>query len=357
MPKARLRRQSPTSPSPSPPPRISSPKPSTVIEDSDRDSIMTTSRPASLAIVHSASGPFPSLRDILLNIAPPPYTLGAFMAFMSQKQCLETLEFTMEAERYKTAYTDILQDQSTWIVDANEHLCSQWQKLMRAYILPYGPREVNLPAHVRDRLLSLPANPTPPQPSELDEAVTIVYELMNDSVMGPFLESVALPRFDSGEEGSSRDSRLGRSRLRTPKDSGSSSSTTDESSRSPKAGFLPLLNIGWTSDSTSRSASSSAEPVEREAGLSDDTGSTGSPSNEPMTPPTTPPTSDWAFSTSPGSLHRAISAHNSGWKKMGAKLGLSRKGRNKRSHASVTSGGVDLDTTMSEGSQSSNNPV
>ncbi|KAK3315201.1 hypothetical protein B0H66DRAFT_536082 [Apodospora peruviana] len=353
MPRARLRRQSPTflSPSPSPPPtRASSPKPSSVFEDDDRDFVMATSRPTSLAIVPPSTATSgttspPSLREILTNTAPPPYTLSAFMAFLSQNHCLETLEFTMDAERYKASHFDILRDQSSWMGDANEHVCSLWQKLMRAYILPYGPREVNLPAHVRDRLLSLPASPTPPQPSELDEAVTIVYELMNDSVLGPFLESVATPMSESMEE-ESRDSRSGRTRLRTPKDlASSSSSTNDEPNRSPKTSFLPLLSMGWSSDPVHRTGSSSSEPVEREAGLSDDTGSAGSPpANEPMTPPTTPPTSDWAFSTSPGSLHRAISAHNNGWKKMGAKLGLSRKGRNKRSHTtSATSAGVDPD--------------
>jgi hypothetical protein len=77
-----------------------------------------------------------------------------------------------------------------------------------------------------------------------------------------------------------------------------------------------------------------------EAHLTDDTSSSASPPGmEPMTPPTTPLTSDWAFtssssSTSPGSLQRAVSAHNAGWRKMGAKLGLSRKGRGKRSHPS-----------------------
>ena len=360
MPRARLRRQSPIlSPSPSPgPTREPSPKPSSIFDYGDRHSRMATSRPASLATLPSSSGTPPCLRDILTNSAPPPYTLSAFMAFLSQNHCLETLEFTMDAERYKATFAEILREQSAWVVEGNERLCSLWQKLMRAYIVPYGPREVNLPAHVRDRLLSLPSSPTPPQPSELDDAVSIVYELMNDSVLGPFLESVASPPPELEDDGF--DSRSGRLRLRTPKESGSSSSSThDEPNRSPKTGFLPLLTMGWSSDAAHRSHSASSEMVEREVGLSDDTGSAGSPgANEPMTPPTTPPTSDWAFSTSPGSLHRAISAHNNGWKKMGAKLGLSRKGRGKRSNTtSATSAAVDVDMPMSEASSSNSNPL
>ncbi|KAM7206186.1 hypothetical protein V8F33_000472 [Rhypophila sp. PSN 637] len=346
MPKARLRRLSPIlSPTPSPgPTRESSPTPSSVFENSDRVSIMSTSRPASLAIPpHPPTSP-PSLREILTNSAPPPYTLSAFMAFLSQNHCLETLEFTMDAERYKNSYNETLREQSAWAGDVTERVCSLWLKLMRAYIVPYGPREVNLPAHVRDRLLSLPSSPTPPQPSELDEAVSIVYELMNDSVLGPFLESVAPPPQEYMED-DGFDTRSGRLRLRTPKDPASSSSSTHEDpSRSPKTGFLPLLSIGWSSDPINRTGSTSSEQAEREAGLSDDAASSGSPAaNEPMTPPTTPPTSDWAFSTSPGSLHRAISAHNNGWKKMGAKLGLGRKNRSKRSNTtSATSAAADV---------------
>lgn len=352
---------------PSPSPRETSPKPSSVFEDGDGDSVMSASRPASMALMPLASAATsptspPSLRDILSNTAPPPYTLGAFMAFLSQNHCLETLEFTMDADRYRAAYDEILQKQQqqpTVAGDANEHVCALWQKLMSAYILPCGYREVNLPAHVRDRLLSLPATPTPPHPTELDEAVTIVYELMNDSVLGPFLASVSAPSPELPDE--DHESRQPRNRLRIPKDNSSLSAHEEQPNRSPKVGFLPLLNLSWTNDHGSRSGSSSAEAAEREVGLSDDTGSTGSPSgNEPMTPPTTPPTSDWAFSTSPSSLHRAISAHSQGWKKMGAKLGLSRKGRGKRSHHNSTaSAGSDIDLPMSDAppGTSSSNPL
>ena len=361
MPRSRIRGQSPVLMSPSPSPRESSPQPSSVFEDGDGDSVMTASRPPSMALMPLASAATnptspPSLRDILSNTAPPPYTLSAFMAFLSQNHCLETLEFTMDADRYRAAHAEILQGRPAAAGDANEHVCSLWQKLMHAYILPCGYREVNLPAHVRDRLLRLPAVPIPPHPSELDEAVTIVYELMNDSVLGPFLASVATPSPELMED--DQDFRHVR-RLRIPKES-SSLSNPEESTKSPKVGFLPLLNLSWTNDHN-RSGSASGEPVERETGLSDDTGSTGSPSgNEPMTPPTTPPTSDWAFSTSPSSLHRAISAHNNGWKKMGAKLGLSRKGRNKRPHnVSTTSAGSEPDVHMSDAApgSSSSNPL
>ncbi|KAK0741671.1 hypothetical protein B0T21DRAFT_432818 [Apiosordaria backusii] len=328
MTRSRLRPHSPTLLSPVSSPKELTPRPSSVFHDGDGDSIMSTSRPSSVALMPpsapgNAASP-PSLRDILTDSASPPYTLGAFTAFLSQNHCLETLEFTLQAERYRTAYANIVGNggRPPSIGDGSEHICLLWQKLMHTFIQPCGVREVNLPARVRDRLLSLPSVPVPPNPTELDEAVKIVYELMNDSVLGPFLASVA------PHEEEHHDPRLFRSRLRIPRES--SSSSAEESSRSPKSAFLPMLNIAWASELKS-SASSSSDPMEQ-GGLSDDSGNAPSPpANEPMTPPTTPPTSDWAFtSTSPGSLQRAISAHNSGWKKMGAKLGLSRRGRTKQ---------------------------
>ncbi|KAK4178542.1 hypothetical protein QBC36DRAFT_209237 [Triangularia setosa] len=341
MTRSRLRPHSPTLLSPVLSPKELTPRPSAVFQDGDGDSIMSTSRPSSVALMPpsapaNATSP-PSLRDILTDTALPPYTLGAFTAFLSQNHCLETLEFTLQAERYRTAYANIVGtgERPPSIGDGSEHICLLWQKLMHTFIQPCGVREVNLPARVRDRLLSLPCVPIPPNPSELDEAVKIVYELMNDSVLGPFLASVA----PHEEETHDHDPRLFRSRLRIPRDS--SSLSADESIRSPKSAFLPMLNLAWASEPKS-SASSSSDPTEH-GGLSDDSGNAPSPpANEPMTPPTTPPTSDWAFAnTSPGSLQRAISAHNSGWKKMGAKLGLSRRGRTKRDHP-TSAGGLEV---------------
>ncbi|KAK4115636.1 regulator of G protein signaling superfamily [Canariomyces notabilis] len=315
---------------------------------------MTSSRPSSLALMPPASASPdraspPSLRQILTNTALPPYTLGAFMTFLSQNHCLETLEFTMDTERYRTAYFELHAGQTAGTGDGTEHVCSLWQKLMRAYILPYGPREVNLPAHVRDRLLSLPATVVPPDPSELDEAARIVYELMNDSVLGPFLASVSLPP-DEAPETEAHDPKQARSRLRLYRES----SNSEDSNRSPIPGFLPLLNIAWTSEARNSSASSSSDPTDRQGGLTDHSANTASPTErlEPMTPPTTPPSTDLGFSTSPGSFHRAITAHNNGWKKMGAKLGLSRKGRNKQ----PTSAGPASDSSLSDPSQNNSNP-
>ncbi|KAM0328461.1 hypothetical protein ACHAQA_004868 [Verticillium albo-atrum] len=251
----------------------------------------------------------------------------------------------MDADRYRNAYCQIITEQTSPIADGNDHICSLWDKLMQAYIIPYAPREVNLPARVRDRLLAQPCSPVPPRPSELDEAVAIVYELMNDSVLLPFIESLSPAHSETHMEEDVADaSRQGRSRLKLHHDA--MPARSDDPSRSPK--FLPQLTIG-RSGANSRSASASADLADRE-GLTDDSISAASPSTEPMTPPTTPPTSEWTFNTSPGGFQRALTAHNNGWKKMGAKLGFNRKSRTTTSRRAnpTSSGPADGDVSMSD---------
>ncbi|KAJ0278816.1 hypothetical protein CBS470a_009596 [Colletotrichum nupharicola] len=309
---------------------------------------MSRSRPTSGSLMPGAVIVTPpSLSEILANTSSPPWTLAAFMAYLSQNHCLETLEFTMDAERYRKDYDKFITNKDWAGEGGNDHVCQLWEKLMQAYIIPYSPREVNLPSPVRDRLIAQTCSTSPPSPSELDEAVRIVYELMNDSVLLPFIESALPNHSDVRMDEDPIDIRQGRSRARGADEVGA---RLEEPRRSPK--FLPKLTIG-RSGATSRSASASGEHIERE-GLTDDSGSAVSPGTEPMTPPTTPPTSDWTFSsTSPGGgFQRALTAHNNGWKKVGAKLGLHRKSRSNRRNNPTSSAPLDGDISMAETSQS-----
>jgi hypothetical protein len=241
----------------------------------------------------------------------------------------------MDAENYACAYAEIMSGQNANYKDGMEYLCSLWQKIINAYIIPSTetPRELNLPAPVRDRLLGLSAQGTPPHPAELDDAARIVYELMNDSVLGPFLDSMVVPHYEHPVADDGQHARQGRSKLRISRDS--ASSTKDETSRSPKMSFLPLFGIHRIDHAVQSSPSDTTE-----SGSPDDMWRASSPREVPMTPPTTPPTSDWGFGASPGTLQRAINAHNTGWKKMSQKLGLGRKGgRSSRSNpTNITSG-------------------
>ncbi|KAH7146582.1 hypothetical protein EDB81DRAFT_934522 [Dactylonectria macrodidyma] len=289
MGKSRMWRQSPEymSPIPHPP----SPQPSSAFEGFfDVDT--PPSRPLSEAFISGTSTPTgamgsrpPTLTEILLDVSQPPWTLSAFMAYLSQNHCMETLEFTLDAQRYSAFYTELMLDAESRCRDNDDRVCSLWEKLMQVYIIPCAPREVNIPAHVRDHLLSLPCGPSPPHPSQLDEAGRIIYELMNDSLLVPFLESVAPVQLDG----------------------------PSDDSTSPR--FAPHNRMSGPVRS-----STSMQGLESES-YSYDSDCNSPPTMEPMTPPTTPPTSEWTFNnSSPGSLQRAVAAHNKGWKKMGAKL-------------------------------------
>ncbi|EGX89186.1 Regulator of G protein signaling superfamily [Cordyceps militaris CM01] len=283
-----------------PSPTELSPRPSSAFEDffeidtcSRPTSELFTSRPGSPRYIMAAHQP-PTLREILHDISPPPYTLAAFMAYLSQNHCMETLEFTLDAQRYSNFYQDLASEAES-VTTANARLSALWQKLMQVYIVPCAPREVNIPSRVRDRLLMTHYNPVPPHPSVLDDAGRIIYELMNDSLLVPFLESVAPLHIEHGEE-----------QLRSPR-----------------------------SHTTTRSRTSQSLEFE---GLTDDSEGNSPATSEPMTPPTTPPTtSDWAFNSSPGGLQRAVAAHNKGWKKMGEKLGFTRKASSRRPNAATSS--------------------
>jgi hypothetical protein len=139
----------------------------------------------------------PTFQEVLSNIAPPPWTLNAFMAYLSQNHCLETLEFTIDAERYIKHYQDMIQRDPHTPVSPQTPECEyvrvSWQQLLEAYIEPNGPREVNLPREVREHLLSLPCTDTPPDAAELEPAVKQIYKLMEESVLVPFLNSVHPP--------------------------------------------------------------------------------------------------------------------------------------------------------------------
>lgn len=277
------------------------PRPLSAFEDFNESLPTPYSRPTSFASSSEASSPRytmtghpPTLNEILLDTAPPPWTLTAFMAYLSQNHCMETLEFTLDSQRY-TAFYEQFFSETTASEENREKVCAWWEKLMQIYIVPCAPREVNIPALVRDRLLRVPYGPNPPHPSELAEAGRIIYELMNDSLLVPFLQSVATTMPDSHHD----------------------------------------FHFGSPKASSDRTAVSSGTDLDALTVESDP----NSPVSEPMTPPTTPPTSEWTFNTSPGGFHRAVAAHNKGWKKVGAKLGFNRKSSSRRT--TPTSSGAE----------------
>lgn len=321
----------------------------------------------------------PSLADVLSNTAPPPYTLSAFMAYLSQNHCLETLEFTMDASRYRKHYDALVgkaAPASPPPSDGAAYVRMLWQKLLDAYIMPNGPREVNLPCTVRDRILSFPCDGAAPPPDVLDPAIDIVTELMEESVLMPFLNEcaamAAAPVCSSfhpeaargGSDDSlhlrgSLDDRLFRRRAPplpphrdpspplpfdlyyAPHPTSQSYSPGDargpECRRNTAAAAPFSTGLGWISSASASApahgyrhsthfmsnswASSSMGSMVEDSGISTTTSSAGTP----MTPPTTPPMSEHdavSVSSAGGSpkLGR-IEEKGLGWKKITTGMG------------------------------------
>jgi Regulator of G protein signaling domain len=348
--------------------------------DADDEGFMSSAeflplRPLSVSI---PSGPYcprrPTLQEVLANSASPPWTLSAFMAYLSQNHCLETLEFTMDASRYRKHYNTMMESSPSGSIletsEGCEYVKMLWQKLLDAYITPNGPREVNLPSDVRDALLCLNCTFSPPHPSVLEPAVKIIYELMDESVLVPFLNSVAPVRgpencsnlwaspddvpdmvfHGSLDERSLSHARPRSRRDQSPPSSGSSMDIIYSSCNgpTPRPSHHSHLSAALSRSSSRLSAylsqAAPSAPDAQDAGLTDDSASSPpSSALEPMTPPTTPPTSDAGFAgISPGTSPRNSRGEGSGWRKMGAKLGWKKSRSGCRSNSSTSSGRYPL---------------
>ncbi|KAK4071557.1 hypothetical protein PCL_11285 [Purpureocillium lilacinum] len=123
---------------------------------------------------------FPTLDDILSNNSPPPWTLHAFAAHLTQHHCPEALQFILDAENYAISYEKQM-NISTTSPNLTDPVPMLWQKLMQAYIRSSGRQQLNIPQQEREHLLNLTPEP-PPRPCELHEAHKCAYDLLNDSL-------------------------------------------------------------------------------------------------------------------------------------------------------------------------------
>jgi hypothetical protein len=142
-------------------------------------------------------GTRPTLNEVLSDAMPPPYTLNAFMTYLSENHCLETLQFTLAAKQYRETYNSFVNQSGEPIAttdpSAGRHLRMLYQLLLTTYVIPGAPREVNLSSDVRGSLLRYKDQLTPPQPEALEPSVKHIQELMENSIFLLFLNSCATP--------------------------------------------------------------------------------------------------------------------------------------------------------------------
>jgi hypothetical protein len=134
-----------------------------------------------------------TLDEVLTNTAPPPYNLSAFITYLAQSYCLETLEFILEARQYCEWYKSLVKTagESIGTIDSSAciNLSMIYQVLLTTYILPGAPREINLSVDVRDAVLRSNDMSTPPPPEALESAVKSIHDLMEGSIFDSFLNS------------------------------------------------------------------------------------------------------------------------------------------------------------------------
>ncbi|KAF2759644.1 regulator of G protein signaling superfamily [Pseudovirgaria hyperparasitica] len=273
-----------------------------------------STRPLTVSIPRStSSGPYctrrPNLSEILANTSQSPYSLADFMAYLSRKHCLETLEFTMDASRYKKHYAKMV-NRKPFSSDEGANVKKLWRRLVDAYIAPGGNREVNLPAETRDHLLrqAQADSALPPDPTVLDTAVRMVYELMEESVLVPFLNSQCPA---SGIQANSSDENLDTSTQQYDAQAYYATAHTQQHVRQTTSQATSIPTHAYNRASAPATYSRSLGPATQHSRfasgparfasthsnasgsetLTDDSGSV-SPSNDPMTPPTTPPMSE-----------------------------------------------------------------
>lgn len=254
----------------------------------------------------------------------------------------------MDAARYKKHYAKIIAKSEDQTISPQSKDAANikvlWQRLIEAYIRPNGSREINIPSEVRDPILHYDFTTTPPPPEALDVAVSKVYELMEESVLVPFLNTMSPPASssphhgpcdcnspDEPESANPREDRFKFRKGRFAKHSPPSGSPTE----SPPIGFPPQQGFGnrksapmsltttlhrhrlsnrlsptSSVNNAPQSASSNSGDPASLPGLTDDSGYTSSHTTESiMTPPMSPPDDDLALSPR--------SSREGGWKKFG----------------------------------------
>ena len=305
--------------------------------DSDEDMDSSGSRPVSLAVSVGAFGPMhPTLDEVLADTAPPPYTLSAFMAYLSTNHCLETLEFTLEAKRYQESYESLAErlGDAAAVADSpeSEHLCMLWQRLLTAYILPGSPREVNLSSEVRNGLLQYRGAASPPAPEILNSALKRIHDLMEESIFLPFLNSLtgspcivpSEPPFGADDFVNLSNISLDENPMKRVRSRAKKVSPQSSTKDLPVTVGRSTITFSNAPPLTTKSISGAVLSTSGDSlspSLTDDSSPQSSPTaEEPMTPPTTPPGSE-PHLPMPNPKSRA----DNPWKKMGMKLGFKKR--------------------------------
>ncbi|KAK9239556.1 RGS domain-containing protein [Lipomyces kononenkoae] len=140
----------------------------------------------------------PTLDEVLSNEAVSPFSLTEFIAYLALNHCLETIEFTMDVKRYAEVYESAVASLPPDVTKLGpehrsyDHVMLLWHRITDSYIRLESPRELNIPANIRNDLLMLARVNVPPGPDKFEDAISAVKDLMNESVFIRFLNDAQL---------------------------------------------------------------------------------------------------------------------------------------------------------------------
>ncbi len=168
---------------------------------------MTTPRPLSLD-TPGARSPIPphprsplyrpTLQDVLRNLAPSPYHLGAFERFLKSQHCVEILYFTLAISTYKDSHDVLNNCRCThWTATERRRLKEtqgRWRDLIDRFVSTNASHQVNIRGAIREKLLEedryVEKDDPPPEPELLQDAEDSVIEMLGD-VFPQFLDRAA----------------------------------------------------------------------------------------------------------------------------------------------------------------------
>lgn len=134
---------------------------------------------------------YPNYVQGLSDHAADAFTLDSFIDFLSENHCIELLDFLSDGKTYIDAYRASVPDLSTRTTSDSRRLGRQWKVLMSTYIIPGAPDEINIPETIRSRLLDqVDVMVSPPNPTLLEPAINYAHELLTESALLPFIQSI-----------------------------------------------------------------------------------------------------------------------------------------------------------------------
>lgn len=298
----------------------------------------------------NSSGPYcpkrPTLQAILANQSPEPWTLDAFTSYCQQSMSAENINFVLEADRYTKRWHQWSDSKTLLSTEANndraDELVRQWRNMLGDYVVSGAAQELNLEGGVRRTLTNILESDLPPDPSQLRDAVSHTKKLIEDSVLPGFLNEIQ-------PEGSS-DENLDKEIHRDPRQGHSQSLNVivPRPGSRPSSREDPAQSASFSSHFMNRSPAPSEHPRPRPLGSpprsrpksmftrtkEHSSSSSGTPGIDARilddTAVASPVVSNAASTSSPPmsppqAEHPTRERSDSGWRKIGAKLGLRKK--------------------------------